>query len=96
VLGDYSPESILKFYSMTGGSGTGTCNAEYRPRSYDIGYMTVEALAAIKGIQSTMDLVVAVGKGNTFAESFKTVYGITWEEAAPVLAKTVSLVFTKP
>jgi len=95
VLGDYSPESILKFYSMTGGSGTGTCNAEYRPRSYDIGYMTVEALAAIKGIQSTMDLVVAVGKGNTFAESFKTVYGITWEEAAPVLAKVVSLEFSK-
>ena len=93
VLGDYSPESILKFYSMTGGSGTGMCNAEYRPRSYDIGYMTVEALAAIKGIQSTMDLVVAVGKGNTFAESFKTVYGITWEEAAPVLAKTVSRIF---
>ena len=96
VLGDYSPESILKFYSMTGGSGTGTCNAEYRPRSYDIGYMTVEALAAIKGIQSTMDLVVAVGKGNTFAESFKTVYGITWEEAAPILAKVVSLEFSKP
>jgi len=96
VLGDYSPESILKFYSMTGGSGAGTCNAEYRPRSYDIGYMTVEALAALKGIQSTMDLVVAVGKGNTFAESFKMVYGITWEEAAPILAKTVSQEFTKP
>jgi hypothetical protein len=96
VLGDYSPESILKFYSMTGGSGTGTCNAEYRPRAYDIGYMTVEALAALKGIQSTMDLVVAVGKGSTFAESFKMVYGITWEEAAPILAKTVSQEFTKP
>jgi hypothetical protein len=95
VLGDYSPESILKFYSMTGGSGTGTCNAEFRPRSYDIGYMTVEALAAIKGIQSTMDLVVAVGKGNTFADSFKLVYGITWEEAAPILAKTVSQEFKK-
>jgi hypothetical protein len=96
VLGDYSPESILKFYSVTGGSGTGICNTEFRPRAYDIGYMTVEALAAIKGIQSTMDLVVAVGKGNTFAESFKMVYRITWEEAAPILAKTVSQEFTKP
>ena len=96
ILGDYSPESIMKFYAMTGGSGTGTCNAEYRPRSYDLGYMTVEALASIKGIQSTMDVVVGVGKGMTFDESFKNVYGISWAEASPILAKVVSAEFMKP
>jgi hypothetical protein len=96
ILGDYSPDSILKFYALTGGSGTGTCNADYRPRVYDVGYMTVEALASIKGIQSTMDVVVGVGKGMTFDESFKNVYGISWAEASPILAKVVSAEFIKP
>jgi hypothetical protein len=96
ILGDYSSDSILKFYAMTGGSGTGTCNADYRPRVYDVGYMTVEALASIKGIQSTMDVVVGVGKGKTFDESFKNVYGISWAEASPILAKVVSAEFMKP
>jgi hypothetical protein len=96
VLGNYSPESILKFYTMTGGAGTGTCNPEYRARSYDIGYMTVEALASIKGIQSTMDVVVGVGKGATFDESFKNVYGVSWADAAPILAKVVSAEYLNP
>ena len=96
ILGDYSSSSILKFYEMTGASGNGICNSDFRPRSYDLGYMTVEALASIKGIQSTMDVVVGVGKGLSFAESFKNVYGITWNDAAPILAKVVSAEFMKP
>ncbi len=95
ILGDYSPESIMKFYAMAGGAGTSSCNPEYRPRSYDLGYLTVEALASIKGIQSTMDVVVGVGKGLTFQESFKNVYGLSWAEASPILAKVVSATFTK-
>ena len=96
ILVDYSPSSILKFYEMTGGSGNGICNSDFRPRAYDLGYMTVEALASIKGIQSTMDVVVGVGKGLSFAESFKSVYGLSWDEAAPILARVVSEEFMKP
>lgn len=95
ILGDYSPSSILKFYEMTGGSGNGICNSDFRPRAYDLGYMTVEALASIKGIQSTMDVVVGVGKGLSFADSFKSVYGLSWDEAAPILARVVSAEFMK-
>ena len=40
-----------------------------------------------------MDLVVSVGKGNTFESSFLAVYGITWKEAAPILAKAVSRIY---
>ena len=95
ALGDYSPESILKFYSLAGGSTGGFCNQQVRPRVYDLGYITVEALAAIKGIESTMDLVVNIGNGATFEDSFKKVYGISWSEAAPILAKVVSAEFTR-
>ena len=96
ILGDYSPDSFLKFYEQTGGAGTGVCNQSVRFRVYDIGYFTVEALSSIKGIQASMDLVVSVGKGNNFESSFLAAYGITWKEAAPIVAKAVSRIYLEP
>ena len=96
ALGDYSTDSILKFYSLAGISGAGLCSPSIRQRIYDVGYMTVEALASIKGIESTMQVVVGVSQGLTFNQSFEKVYGISWNEAAPILAKVVSLEYTKP
>jgi hypothetical protein len=96
ALGDYSPEAILKFYSLTGSPRNGECNANVRKRVYDVGYITVEALAAIKGIYSTIELVKNVANGLKFEDSFKKVYGISWTEAAPILAKVVSLQFSNP
>jgi len=93
LLNDYSAESILKFYSLTGGSTGGFCNQDIRPRVYDIGYFTVEALAAIKGIESTMDLLVGIGNGLSFEDSFRKIYDISWSEAAPILAKVVSATY---
>lgn len=90
---DYSPKSILKFYEETGGSGNGICNQSFRPRVYDIGYFTVEALSSIKGIEASMDLVASVGKGNSFESSFFNAYGIKWDDAAPILARTISEMF---
>jgi hypothetical protein len=95
ALGDYSPESILKFYSLAGISKFGNCDPKIRSRIYDVGYMTVEALAAIKGVNATMDVVVGVSQGLTFEDSFKKVYEISWAEAAPVLAKVVSAEFMR-
>ena len=57
--------------------------------------MTVEALASIKGIESTMQVVVGVSQGLTFNQSFEKVYGISWNQAAPILAKVVSLEFSR-
>ena len=96
VLGGYSPESILRFYELTGDAGNGSCNQNVRSRVYDVGYFTVEALSSIKGIQASMDLVSSVGKGNSFESSFAAIYGITWKEAAPILAKVVSRIYLEP
>ena len=95
ALGDYSQESILKFYSLAGVPRDGMCNASIRQRIYDVGYMTVEALASIKGIESTMQVVVGVSQGLTFNQSFEKVYGSSWNQAAPILAKVVSLEFSR-
>lgn len=95
ALGDYSQDSILKFYSLAGVPKDGLCAPSIRQRIYDVGYMTVEALASIKGIESTMQIVVGVSQGLRFNQSFEKVYGISWNEAAPILAKVISVQYSK-
>lgn len=60
---------------------------------YDWGYATgmlaVEALSAIGGANSTMALYAERARGHTFSESFKLVYGISWEQALPILAQVI-------
>jgi len=60
---------------------------------YTIGALTVEALAAIAGPQASMAVVTLMGRGQSYATAFKNVYGISWAEAAPILAKVVAVEF---
>ena len=93
ALGDYSPNSILKFLASAGIPKNGGCDSQIRSRIYDVGYMTAEALASIKGINATMDIVSGISQGLSFEDSFKKVYDISWSEAAPILAQVVSKQF---
>ena len=89
-LTGYSPESIESFYEKL---GPGKSDPSVLSNVYSIGYFSVEALASIKGVDSPMDVVELVSEGMTWDEAFLKVYGITWKEAAPILAKTVSRMF---
>jgi len=60
---------------------------------YTIGALTVEALAAIAGPQASMAVVTLMGRGQTYDQAFKSVYGISWAEVAPILAKVVAAEF---
>ena len=57
---------------------------------YTLGALTVEALSAIAGPQGAMAVVTLLGRGQTFPQAFKSVYGISWADAAPILAKVVA------
>lgn len=56
---------------------------------YTFGYLTVELLASLKGIDSPMELLKLVAAGKSYDEAFKSIYGMDWTEAAPILAKAV-------
>ena len=85
---DYKPENILRFYeSFSKYPEVSTIERFYL---YTLGWSTIEALAAIGGIDSPMNLFVETTKGLTFKQAFKKTYGIEWDAAAPILADVVS------
>ncbi len=87
TLKSYSPEDILRFYDAL---SDGKEDPGMKQYVYALGYSTVEALAAIGGIDSPMNLFLETAKGATFEQAFKTIYGIDWKVAAPILAQVVS------
>ena len=86
---DFSAKSIEN-YLLTNKSPKCLPPAGIYLMGYTIGALTVEALAAIAGPQASMAVVTLMGRGQTYENAFKSVYGITWAEAAPILAKVVA------
>ena len=57
---------------------------------HSVGYAATEALVAIGGPQSTMALISRTADGDTWAEAFEKVYGISWTEGATALGKILA------
>ena len=87
---EYSPSTILKYYSN---SIPGVCirNADY-VLGYSIGFLTVEAMNAMAGADSAMHMYAVMASGIDFEEAFELIYEISWNDAKSVFAEYVSLV----
>jgi hypothetical protein len=87
---DYSATSLLKV--LNDGTNPFSClppSPKYL-LGYTIGALVIEALTAVAGPQSDMAVVTLLGRGQTFAQAFKNVYGISWASAAPILARVAA------
>ena len=58
---------------------------------YDLGGMLIEALTALKGPASTMELWKLSGAGSTFSQAFEKIYGTSFEKALPSISKAIAL-----
>ncbi len=59
-------------------------------RQYDLGARLVEALTAIKGPASTMEMWKLMGAGQTFNVAFENVYGTSFDKALPNISKAIA------
>ena len=84
---DFSPIKIAEYYDTS-------MPCTYPPEGnyalgLSLGFLTVEALSAIGGSESSMNLYRLM-KNNTFPEAFALTYGSPWNEAKHILASVVS------
>jgi hypothetical protein len=86
-LPDFSESSMNKFFDL---QHQQPCDSASRQHVYDIGFVAVEALVSIGGISSTFEVLDKYASGMTFDAAFEKVYGISWVNAKPVLARVVS------
>ena len=61
---------------------------------YEVSQRVIEVLVAIKGHKSLTDLYAYMAQDHTFEQGFKYIYGISYENAIPLLAKIVTDQFT--
>jgi hypothetical protein len=86
---DYSAKSLQNFY-LSGTPPKCLPPAPIYEMGRTTGSLAIEALAAIAGPQASMAVVTLMGRGQSYETAFKNVYGISWAEAAPILARVVA------
>ena len=57
---------------------------------YAIGMMVNEIFTALKGPDSAMQIMSAMGSGQSFTQAFEGVFGLSWTEAAPYIIQALN------
>ena len=90
VLKDYEPETIQEFLQK---NMKLPCDGNSGAMVFSLGYIVMDALVAVGGIDKTFDVLTAIADGLTFEESFIKVYKIGWDDASIALSKAASKVY---
>lgn len=89
-LKDYEPETIQTFLKE---NMQAPCPSKTYSMLFSLGYIVMDALVAVGGVDKTFEVQIGRAGGLTFEDSFKKVYGTSWDEASVVLARVASKVF---
>ncbi len=89
---DKSPQTIEKFLAD---NMKVPCPGSTNSLNYTVGFITMETLISIGGIDKSFDLLKKIADGKTFAAAFESEYQISWAEAAPIMSRIVSKAFTQ-
>jgi hypothetical protein len=57
---------------------------------YAIGMMINEIFTTLKGPDSAMQIMAAMGSGQTFTQAFQNVFGVSWAEASPYIIQALN------
>lgn len=90
LLKDYEPSTIEEF--MKSGISL-PCTGNVQQMIYYLGYIIIESIMAVGGIDKTFDVQTRISEGMKFEEAFKKVYDISWADASVIISKTVSKIF---
>jgi hypothetical protein len=91
---NWTKSFIMDYYKTANVPGNCTRIKEFS-LSASIGFLTLEALSAIRGIESHMSFEQKLGSGVPYNEAFLNTFGITWDKAAPILAEVVAAQMAK-
>jgi hypothetical protein len=58
-------------------------------RVYDVGSLVYQVLIAVKGPTPVMNLFNDISQTGNFDSSFKNIYGVSWTDARPLVAKAI-------
>ena len=80
------------YSQIPNGSVANSCyqNGPLYQMGYSVGMAATEALVAIGGPQSTMALYARGADGDSFAEAFQKVYGISWDKGSTILGQVLA------
>ena len=62
---------------------------------YDLGMLVSEIFTSIKGPEINLQIYKDIAQGMTWESSFREHFGLTWDEAAPLISKSVAGLINK-
>jgi hypothetical protein len=71
------------------------CPGSTNSANYTAGFIVMETLISIGGVERTFDLLKSVADGAPFQSAFEKHYQLPWLEAAPIVARIVSKVVSE-
>ncbi len=70
-------------------------NPDYRDKIYSVGAIVNEIFVAIKGPDISMRIIRDVATGMTWPDAFEKNFGISWNQALPILSEAMTKIITR-